>query len=180
MLGRIQIQADDVLQFLGETGIVAQLKSFHAVRLQTVTVPDAPYTGLADTGHGGHSASAPVGCMRRSFLCRLITHARVPVRWKACGQVAERRAPARRYRHAENASASEQQCAARSKAGGQSSGPACLRRPATQSGRAAQPGPEHCARAHRSLALLFARWSELPGVRFASAVSSYSARTQRN
>ncbi len=48
-----------------------QLESFHAVRLQTVTVPDAPYTGLADTGHGGHSASAPVGCMRRSFLCGL-------------------------------------------------------------------------------------------------------------
>src|SRR5207245_10013141 len=88
-------------------------------------------------------------------------YARVPVRWKACGQVAERRAPA-------------------SKAGGQSSGPACLRRPATQSGRAAQPGPEYCARAHRSLALLFAGWSELLGVRFASAVSSYSARTQRN
>jgi hypothetical protein len=59
--------------------------------------------------------------------------------------------------------ASEQQCAARSKVGGQSSGPACLRWPATQSGRAAQPGPEHCARAHRSLALLFARWSELHG-----------------
>ena len=63
MLGRIQIQADDVLQFLGETGIVARLESFHAVRLQTVTVPNAPYTGLADTGQGGHGASAPVGRM---------------------------------------------------------------------------------------------------------------------
>src|SRR6267143_4679009 len=74
MLGRIQIEADDVLQFLGETRIVAQLESFHAVRLYTVTVTDAPYTCLADTGHGGHSASAPVGCMRRSFLCRLGNH----------------------------------------------------------------------------------------------------------
>jgi hypothetical protein len=33
MLGWIQIQADDVLQFLGETGIVAQLEGFRAVRL---------------------------------------------------------------------------------------------------------------------------------------------------
>jgi hypothetical protein len=48
---------------------------------------------------------------------------------------------------------------------GQEIGPACLRWPAAQSGRAAQPGPEYCARAHRSLALLFARWSELLGVR---------------
>jgi hypothetical protein len=31
--------------------------------------------------------------------------------------------------------------------------------------RAAQPAPEYCARAHRFLALLFAGWSELPGVR---------------
>jgi hypothetical protein len=42
MLGRIQIQADDVLEFLGETGIVTQLEGFHAMWLQPVTVPDAP------------------------------------------------------------------------------------------------------------------------------------------
>src|SRR5258708_26183906 len=60
--------------FSAKTGIVAQLEGFHAVRLQTVTVPDAPYTGLADTGHGGHGASAPVSRMRGSFLRRLGNH----------------------------------------------------------------------------------------------------------
>ncbi len=50
------------------------LSSFHAVRLQTVTVPDAPHTGLADICHGGYGASAPVGRMRRPFLGRLGNH----------------------------------------------------------------------------------------------------------
>lgn len=74
MFGRIQIQADDVFQFLCETGVVAQLEGFDTMRLQTVTVPDAPYAGLTDTGNGGHGASAPVGRMRRSFLCGLGNH----------------------------------------------------------------------------------------------------------
>jgi hypothetical protein len=36
MFGRIQVPTDDVFQFLGERGIVADIKRSHAMRLQPV------------------------------------------------------------------------------------------------------------------------------------------------
>ena len=43
MFGWIQIQADDVFQFLGKLGIAAELEGSHLVRLQPMSAPDAPH-----------------------------------------------------------------------------------------------------------------------------------------
>lgn len=48
-LRRIQVQADDGLQFLSESGIVADLESLYAVGLQTMRPPDAEYGGVMPT-----------------------------------------------------------------------------------------------------------------------------------
>ena len=65
VLRRIEIQADDVFQFLDEGRIVADLESFHAMRFQPVGPPDAPNAGFADADGRGHGASAPVRGVRR-------------------------------------------------------------------------------------------------------------------
>ena len=43
MLGRIQVQAHDLFQFLGKLRVVAELETLHAVRFQAVRPPDAPH-----------------------------------------------------------------------------------------------------------------------------------------
>src|SRR6202035_4533086 len=60
MLGRIEVQTDDVLQFLCEGGIAAEFEGSYLVRLQPMSAPDAPYTGLADAGRRRHRARRPV------------------------------------------------------------------------------------------------------------------------
>jgi hypothetical protein len=61
VFGRIQAQTDNVFQFLGELGIVADLKRFRAMRFQTVGAPDAAHAGFADADRRRHGARAPVG-----------------------------------------------------------------------------------------------------------------------
>jgi len=53
------------LQFLGESGIVADLEGFHALRFQPVSAPDAAHTSFADTDGCGHGAGAPVSGVGR-------------------------------------------------------------------------------------------------------------------
>ena len=65
VLRRIEIQADDVFQFLGERRIVADLEGFHAMRLQPVGAPDAPHAGFADADRRRHGARAPVSGVGR-------------------------------------------------------------------------------------------------------------------
>src|SRR5271169_3753065 len=60
VFGRIEIQADDVFQFLREGRIVADLESFHAMRFQPVGAPDAPHAGFADADRRRHGTSAPM------------------------------------------------------------------------------------------------------------------------
>jgi hypothetical protein len=60
MFGRIQVQTDDVFQFLGERGIVADLERFYAMWFQTVGAPDAAHAGFADADSRRHRARAPV------------------------------------------------------------------------------------------------------------------------
>jgi hypothetical protein len=68
MLGRIEIEADNVLQFGGEIRIAADLEAFNTMRLQSVGVPDATHTGLADAHRASHGARGPVGGVVRRAL----------------------------------------------------------------------------------------------------------------
>ncbi len=70
MLRRIQIQAHDVLQFLGELGIAAKLEGSHLMRLQPMRAPDATHAGLADAGRPRHGARRPVGGVGRFLMQR--------------------------------------------------------------------------------------------------------------
>ena len=69
VFGGIQIQADDVFQFLRELGIVADLEGLHAMRFQSVGAPDTPHAGFADADCRRHGARAPVRSVAR-FLAR--------------------------------------------------------------------------------------------------------------
>src|SRR5581483_4236845 len=46
MFGRVQIQADDVLQFFRELGTVADFEALHPMWFQPVTAPDAANAGF--------------------------------------------------------------------------------------------------------------------------------------
>jgi hypothetical protein len=65
MLGRVQIQADDVCGLAFEVRIVAGHVALQAMRLQTSLFPDAMHSVLADTRLDSQIAAAPV---RRSIL----------------------------------------------------------------------------------------------------------------
>jgi hypothetical protein len=60
VFGRVEIQTDDVFQFLCEGCIVADLEGFHTMRFQTVSAPDTPHAGFADAHCRRHGARAPV------------------------------------------------------------------------------------------------------------------------
>src|ERR1035441_9041496 len=47
VLRRVEVQTDDVFQFLRERRIVADLEGLHAMRFQSVGPPDAPHAGFA-------------------------------------------------------------------------------------------------------------------------------------
>src|SRR3984893_8266127 len=54
VLGRIDIEADDVLDLGGKLRIVGQLERSHPVRLEAVRRPDPLYAVMADTGGFRH------------------------------------------------------------------------------------------------------------------------------
>ena len=60
MLGRVQIEAEDVGRFGFELGIVARHVAFETVRLQACFLPDAMHGVFADTQCGGQFATTPV------------------------------------------------------------------------------------------------------------------------
>src|SRR3954471_19378510 len=68
MLRRIQVQADNIFQLFGELRIVAEFEDLNPMRLQSMSMPDPPYTGFTDADSTGHAASAPVRCILWSFL----------------------------------------------------------------------------------------------------------------
>ena len=61
MLGRIEIEPHDGLQFLGELRVIANLECAHQVRLQAMFMPDPPHALFADATGLRHGAGAPVG-----------------------------------------------------------------------------------------------------------------------
>ena len=61
LVGRVQVQADDVDQLLGEPRVVADLERVDPVRLQPELGPDPLHRGRADPDPGGHRPARPVG-----------------------------------------------------------------------------------------------------------------------
>ena len=64
---RVHVEADDVLDLLGEGGVVRALEGPHAVRLEMVGVPDPLNRSQRDPDRLGHGASRPVGHLSRRF-----------------------------------------------------------------------------------------------------------------
>ena len=61
MSRRIDIQANDIGEFLGECRVVRQLEAPPAVRAETVGLPDRLHRRGGDTGRRGHRAQRPGG-----------------------------------------------------------------------------------------------------------------------
>ena len=65
LVGRVDIQADDVGELLDEPRVGRQFKRPDAVRLQSMSVPNAMNRGRAQPLRGGHRPQTPVGGPRR-------------------------------------------------------------------------------------------------------------------
>ena len=65
LVGRVDIQADDVGELLDEPRVGRQFERPDAVRLQSMSVPNAMNRGRAQPLRGGHRPQTPVGGPRR-------------------------------------------------------------------------------------------------------------------
>jgi hypothetical protein len=62
---RIDIEADDFLELVGEFGVVGERERPHPMRLQSVPRPDAAHRGRADLHRLGHRRRGPMGRLMR-------------------------------------------------------------------------------------------------------------------
>ena len=66
---RIDIEANDLLEFVGKFGIVGDLERAHAMRLEPVPLPHPPHRRRTDPHCLGHRRCGPVGrLMRRGLI----------------------------------------------------------------------------------------------------------------
>src|SRR5436190_3247652 len=65
MLGRIQIEADHILELLHELRVVGDFEGPHQMRLQSMRAPDAPNRAVTDIQGLGERTLAPLGRLRR-------------------------------------------------------------------------------------------------------------------
>ena len=62
-------EADDILELVGEFGVVGDLEGTDPMRLQPLPLPDAPHRGRADPRRLGHRRGGPMGRrMRRGLI----------------------------------------------------------------------------------------------------------------
>src|SRR4249919_973884 len=59
-VGRIEVEADNVLHLLGEPLVVRQFERLHPVRPEFVRLPNALHASVAEAGGRGHFSAAPV------------------------------------------------------------------------------------------------------------------------
>ena len=62
---RVHVEADDVLDLLGEGGVVGALEGSQSMRLQPVRLPDALDRPQREAHGSGHGASGPMGRLSR-------------------------------------------------------------------------------------------------------------------
>jgi hypothetical protein len=59
--GRIDIEADNITQFIDELRVFGELELPNPVRLETMRAPDALDRTCADAGYFRHQGGSPVG-----------------------------------------------------------------------------------------------------------------------
>ena len=74
MRRRIDIEADNIANLLGEFRVRGQLEGPHAVRLKAVAAPDALHRADANPAHLGHHGARPVGDLARRIGKRQGNH----------------------------------------------------------------------------------------------------------
>ena len=72
--GRIDVEADDVLELLGELRVVRQLERADAMRRELVGLEDALHRAQAHAGRLRQHPAGPVGCFARRRPERQIDH----------------------------------------------------------------------------------------------------------
>ena len=70
LVGRVQVEANDIGKLLGEAGVLGELEGPHLVRLEAVGVPDAVDRGGAHPLCLRHRAATPVRRSRRQRVER--------------------------------------------------------------------------------------------------------------
>src|SRR5262249_3064225 len=71
-IGWIQVQSDNIPNLLAESWIFAELELLHTVRLQSVKLPDAIHSRVANALDRRHSPCTPMRCVCwLGFQCRL-------------------------------------------------------------------------------------------------------------
>jgi hypothetical protein len=75
VLGRIDIEAHDILHLGGKLRIVRQLEGAHPVRLEAMRRPDALHAAMADPGGFRHRPAGPVRHLSWRFGERHFNHA---------------------------------------------------------------------------------------------------------
>src|SRR5271154_4441853 len=68
VLGRVQVQTDDVVELLDETLVVGEFERLDAMRLDAVFTPDPTHRRGAHAGGIRHRVGGPVGGIRRRGL----------------------------------------------------------------------------------------------------------------
>ena len=68
LLRRVEIEPDDILDLVGEVGIVGNLEAAHEMRLEAVLCPDTLHAGVADAHGVSHGPNTPVGGVGRALL----------------------------------------------------------------------------------------------------------------
>src|SRR5207253_6202417 len=68
MLRRVEVQTNDIRQFFGKAGVVAQLERPDPMGLEAVFSPDTAHGALAHPAHPSHAACAPLGGLGRPLL----------------------------------------------------------------------------------------------------------------
>ena len=81
VFGRMEVESDDLAEFFGETGVVAELASADAMRFEALGAPEAAHGRGADAGLLGHGAAAPV---LRSTPLLSFTAGQSSTRWRQC------------------------------------------------------------------------------------------------
>lgn len=74
VLGRIDIEADDILDFGGEFWVVRQLEGVHPVRLQPMCRPDPLHAAMTDPSSLRHRPAGPVRRLTRRLSQRHLDH----------------------------------------------------------------------------------------------------------
>jgi hypothetical protein len=71
---RIQIQTDNVLQFLGKVWVGGYFEGFHSMRFEPVLAPDTPHCGGAEAHRDRHRPRGPVSAVGWLLLRGFVNH----------------------------------------------------------------------------------------------------------